>query len=61
MHIMQQSSHLLTSLLFAESPCIVVAAKFLPELNKLPEDVLSFSAASQEASHSSFQPREIGS
>lgn len=32
----------------SESPCVVVAPKFLPELNKLPEDVLSFTAAIQE-------------
>lgn len=31
-----------------ESPCIVVAPKFLSELNKLPEDVLSFAAAIQD-------------
>ncbi|KAG8162550.1 hypothetical protein KVR01_008315 [Diaporthe batatas] len=34
-----------------ESPCVVVAPRFLPELNKLPEDVLSFSAAVKELMH----------
>lgn len=34
-----------------ESPCIVVAPKFLPELNRLPEEILSFAAAIQELMH----------
>lgn len=47
--------------MFAESPCVVVAPKFLPELNKLPEDVLSFSAATQEVGPYSSANQTIAS